>query len=409
MSVIPSYYTTDAEHYITVSSILSFFEKVSIKPSSKIKSDLFSELEAFAEKTEENREKVLTWLDATLKEGITELHLFMVSFDMADIQLLSSENYITSLQRKLDNEHGHFVPQKVSKDFRIIQCTSSTGNLGRVISFLLCKTVFVVSTKQPAYTLLYPAFVDIYVDKSIVVVRGKSKSTMYEILEDSDSSFSPNINSAINTDRILFQAYDAVKKFTQLGLNRGKDYTQFRRNLYQLLKKYTDTPAEITKLIDEQRTSMNQIAHTIQREICKLGDNYSKDIAWDIENLVEKYFSISYKDKSIFTRNRDAYPLSLIAKDDEESKVEQTAAFEDPLQSKAIFFDNKRMMQKTRCCEGITFKYKPSEQRKFFRNPFKVLFLAKNSFFVVKFTEYTVEEDIQNVLFSLFNSDSELS
>lgn len=55
-----------------------------------------------------------------------------------------------------------------------------------------------------------------------------------------------------------------------------------------MLEKYTQTPKEILELMDEKSSVLN---------------------------MIEKYFSISYPDKKIFTKDRDAYPLKLNATD----------------------------------------------------------------------------------------------
>lgn len=93
-------------------------------------------------------------------------------------------------------------------------------------------------------------------------------------------------------------------------------------------------------------------------EICNLAPRYRNDVHSSVLNMVEKYLSISYSKQAIFTQNRDAYPLKLNATDEEESRVEQTAAMEEPLQSKAIFFDNKKMLQKNQVCDSVVFKFK---------------------------------------------------
>lgn len=78
----------------------------------------------------------------------------------------------------------------------------------------------------------------------------------------------------------------------------------------------------------------------------------------DVSNTVEKYLSINWKDKKVFMQDRDAYPIRISATDEEESKVEQTAALTEPLQMKAVFFDNKKMLYKSKSCDGVSFRWK---------------------------------------------------
>ena len=118
-------------------------------------------------------------------------------------------------------------------------------------------------------------------------------------------------------------------------------------------------------------------------------------------NLIEKYFSITYPNKEIFTTGRTAYPLRIAATDEEESKVDQRSAKEDPLQSKAVFFDNKKMIQKSQKCDGIIFMF---ERKLELDKYFKVRFIIKKDYCLIKFTEYTEEVNIQNVLLLFINA-----
>ena len=95
--------------------------------------------------------------------------------------------------------------------------------------------------------------------------------------------------------------------------------------------------------------------------------------------------------------------LKLNATDEEDSKVEQTAALETPLQSKAIFFDNKKMLQKSQSCDGVSFMFNRINTL-YCTRQFKVKIVIYKDFCTLKFTEYTMEEDIIHVLFSFIGT-----
>ena len=171
-----------------------------------------------------------------------------------------------------------------------------------------------------------------------------------------------------------------------------------------MLEKYTQTPKEIVELIAQKEAEINNIVENIMNRICILKPGYRNDVESNVLNMVEKYFSINYPDKQIFTKDREAYPLKLNATDEEDSKVEQTAAYEDPLQSKAIFFDNKKMLQKSKTCDGVTFMFDRLNP-KYCDRQFKVKIIVNREYCMLKFTEYTMEEDIIHVLFSLISSE----
>ena len=106
--------------------------------------------------------------------------------------------------------------------------------------------------------------------------------------------------------------------------------------------------------------------------------------------------------KDIFIKDRVAYPVKLSATDEEESKVEQTAAAYEPLQTKALFFDNKKMLYKNRSCDGIMLRWKRSCQMSGQTSQFTVkMSMNAKGLCIFKFAEYTAKEDIENVIFSI--------
>lgn len=170
-----------------------------------------------------------------------------------------------------------------------------------------------------------------------------------------------------------------------------------------MLERYTQTPNEIIELINQKTAEINGIVDSVMHQICNLRRAYEDDVRSNVLNMVEKYFSISYPDKQIFIKDREAYPLKLNATDEEDSKVEQTAALEEPLQSKAIFFDNKKMLQKSQACDGVTFMFARINTM-YCSKQFKVKIVVNKDYCILKFTEYTMEEDIIHVLFSLIGT-----
>jgi hypothetical protein len=129
------------------------------------------------------------------------------------------------------------------------------------------------------------------------------------------------------------------------------------------------------------------------------------DILEDINNIVEKYLSINWSDKNIFIQDRSAYPIKLSATDEEESKVEQSAAVAEPLQTKALFFDNKKMLYKSEMCDGVVLQWKRINSKYFPTDSFKVkISVNAKGACIFKFSEYTSQEDIENVVFSLIRA-----
>jgi hypothetical protein len=138
--------------------------------------------------------------------------------------------------------------------------------------------------------------------------------------------------------------------------------------------------------------------------LCGIPENQISGLHCDIRNLFEKYISINRQDKEIFTRKRNAYPVKLCATDEEDSHVDQAAGGDaGPLQSKAIFFDNKRMIDNDKTCDGLTLKWRRNT-RTYYTETFTVRISEKKGKCNLSFKEYTAEEDIQDVLFSIIDA-----
>lgn len=401
MAIIPQCYAQSNETFITVPALKRFLRDIDEKCLA-IRADLIASVEQHAATSPENAKSTLKWLDSTLKEGITELHTYEYEVNEIDTLRLGNEALLAHLRQHItDPENPHICSGRYGKDFAFVNFRVSEGVRGKVISLAFAKRVYIYNARGNSATLIFPIFADIYVDLQLFVIRGKSKSNMYTLPE---GDFDIETAKATNLSKEIKLAEKAIS--TLLGITftpLDKAGSNMRKKLYLLLKSYTKTPKEIQELIDNKADQIQEMARCVAESICCLDGAYSGDVNSDIGNLVEKYFSISYPNKEIFTKDRDAYPLQIVATDEEESKVEQTAALEEPLQSKAVFFDNKKMMQKSEICDGIKFRYLRISPT-YFGKQFNVSIQAKQGRMILKFHEFTMEEDIEHVLFSLINA-----
>ncbi|MCM1166539.1 MAG: hypothetical protein NC299_02845 [Lachnospiraceae bacterium] len=117
------------------------------------------------------------------------------------------------------------------------------------------------------------------------------------------------------------------------------------------------TPTEISVILDSLFDQMDLISASIA-EFCSVEDGKINDVMDDIRNLFEKHISINYRDINVFKKGKAAYPIRLSATDEEETKVETTAARSEPLQTKAAFFDSKKILYNQQSCEGLTIMWK---------------------------------------------------
>ncbi|MBQ2611351.1 hypothetical protein IJF81_03055, partial [bacterium] len=240
----------------------------------------------------------------------------------------------------------------------------------------------------------FPVIAEYYIENSWLLIKVKPRSNIYQY---TGKDF--NIDTAISTT-IEKQVKEVQEKVSDLLNFSHDDYSKeeiLKNRLFELLKLYTNTPEEIQAVLDNQEEMIEEMSQQI-KDLCNLNDSQKGDVHDDIQNIVEKYLSIIWKDKEIFIKDREAYPIKLNATDDEASRVEQVAGFAQPLQTKAVFFDNKKMLYKSKKCDNIELKWK-RKNRKYFSESFLVnISVNSRGVCILKFREYVVQEDIENVL-----------
>lgn len=390
----PDTFKEDNEDYIVMGAMKKF---IKCRPSIKGKlgdnrKGLIKTIVEYANESEKAKEDVLTWVDSVVREGVKDLY----------VKKLTNESQafvkdIDKVYEKIESELqimnvNHLCSNQYSDTLSLVRFQVEDGET-LVYTFFFCQVVYIYDGINEEKKRLYPLCVDIYPNEGFIVGRGKPRQNMYRYNE---KEFDPKLSSKLHAEyRILY----SIERITELLGIQCKEVQEigvyFKNCLYRLLNRYTNTPPEIVDLINNNREKIDSIINTVSNEICPKGNK--EDILSDIMNLIEKYFSITYEDKTIFTQGREAYPLRILATDEEESKVDQKSAREHPLQSKALFFDNKKMMQKSKICDGIVFKFK-RKNKMYFDDEFKVRINAKNNYCHIKFFEYTEEVDIQNVL-----------
>lgn len=406
MFEIPFTFSEEGEGFITLPALKRFIKEIGKKEfkTTEDRSTLLKNIEKYANESTQNKEKVLNWLDSILKEGIKEVHIKLLNNSVEKRAFLKNNGCVKKiLESNIYDKSNRHLYNTYDKKLRLFRYDIGHYKGEKVITLYMGKMLYTAIKKENTYrTIIYPIIVDIYPDQDIVAIRAKSKADMYQYTEN----FVVEVASRTYVDKEIEDAFDYVLKLFSFDfVKQTETFIEFKRRLFLLLDKYTKTPDCILQMMHEKKGEIEKIKQLIINDICNLNIyKYGNDIETDVSNMIEKYFSISYKDKSIFTKDREAYPLKLLASDDEESRVEQTAGLAEPLQSKAIFFDNKKMLQKTKKCEGVKFVFKRLNTM-YTSKEFIVNIVVKKDYCAFKFTEYTMEEDILNVLFSFITSE----
>lgn len=414
---IPGIYKNNNEDYITLPAIKSFIKtnKIECKMSS-MREELFEQIIKYGDISPQNTEKVLSWIDRVLQEGIKDIYVQYapLKYEM-EMLFKNSDKVVAHLATyKTPGANSHVCQNTYGKNFTLINALLTKTNMGRRIVFTYCKKLFIYdSKKQPATTktIDYPVIAEYNIDGQWLLVRAKPRSNLYEY---NPENFILDKAIPTTTEKQVKEVFDKIRNILGVEETDRKSVTSSLKNkIFHLLDKYTSTPKEIENIMST-KTEQLEIISTMIKNLCSVQDKcyissvMYGDIKDDIKNIVEKYLSINWKDTKIFTQDREAYPIKLSATDEEESKVEQTAASYEPLQTKALFFDNKKMLYKSQCCDGVTLCWKRKDSTYFLKDTFMVKISSnQKGMCVFKFSEYTMEEDIENVIFSIIEANTD--
>lgn len=400
MFVLPDTFQEGKEDYLVVNSIKKF---VKCRPDIKCKlgeprQNLLNAISKYANSSETAEEDTLQWIDSVLKEGIKDVYIKELEEDSVQ-NIQDVDKVYEKIEPILEKTKSKHVCNNAYSDTMKLVKFQVEENEYIIYTFHLCQSVFIYDGKGEAKVRWYPICVEIHPESGLIMGRGKPRQNMYKYKK---TGFDAADLEKVSPEYKIRQAMQYIMDLLSIQCKNALEVNwKFKNWLYKLLEKYTDTPIEIVELIENSSDKIESVVDSICGDICV--NSNRDDIKSDILNLCEKYFSIDYEDKSIFTKGREAYPLRISATDEEESKVDQKSAREHPLQSKAIFFDNKKMMQKSQICDGVVFKFKRKNEA-YFGEEFKVKIGVKNDYCYIKFSEYTEEVDIQNVLQLFVNS-----
>lgn len=409
---IPNSFKNNGEDYITRPVIYNFVKthRIETKGINK-RIDFMDKIVEFGNACDENKSIVLNWIDDTIQEGIKDIYLKYTPLSNEISVLCSKKDKLTEylefhISKRLNK---HFCQNEYTKEFALINASVQHSELGDKILFFFCKKLYSYDSKKKLVKpIIYPVIAEYYIDGNWLIVKAKPKSNLYIYSEE---NFDIEKNDSTTTEKEVYDVMGRVASILQIQeVDKLSAGLMLRKKIFGLLDKYTMTPDEIETAISVEERTITEMTQRIinictVKEKCQVPQNTHRDIENDIRNLVEKYLSINWKDKEVFIKDRDAYPVKLSATDEEESKVEQTAAASEPLQTKALFFDNKKMLYKNKSCDGIVLKWKrtsPASKRELFFNV-RITINAKG-LCVFKFTEYTEKEDIENVIFSIIKA-----
>jgi len=412
MLKIPTIYKDSAHDYITMPAILRFMKHHCIRynPTAS-REEHFESIVNYGNASSQNAKYVLSWIDDVVLEGIRDVYVRYFPLVQKIKAILSAPASIDSYFAAFIQEgiKPHVCSNQYGKDFTLVSVRLAGEGVGRKIVFTYCKKLHVFQEKKGVHRrtqiIDYPVVAEYYFEGQWLSVTAKPRSNLYVYINDNFDLENAEITS---TEKQIIEVFEKVATIlTKDNVSETTEEEKLKNKLFYLIDKYTKTPKEIKNIL-ESETERLEIIKRAFVEMCKVEDKCHISslgaLESDIKNMAEKYLSINWRDETIFMQDREAYPIRLKATDDEYSKMDQSSRLQKPLQTKSIFFDNKKMLYDTKTCDGAMFMWS-AKPKSYFPNEFPVAISVTTMGLFLKFTKYTMKEDIENVVFSVVGAN----
>ena len=384
-----------SEKYFVLPAMKKFIKSLGCKQQYE-HSEAIDFIESYSLISPEAETTVINWTEKILKEGMKHVYIRNINglnFDnvTTDVDLIKTEFHL--------EENNYIIKKNATPDLQLFSCTADHNQ--HLVSLSFSILLFHLDTKnQTRDKITYPIFMDIDYNKGLIIIRMKSKSNLFWITESDLTDENNRITIPKLADKITIQLISLLNLTTPINAIHD---AELRKKFYELLNKYTFTPPEILTQIDSFNNFSEEYINNFMDFFELDRDKFLNKAINDIHIFVEKYLSISQTEKSIFTNGRDAFPIQFNATDREQSTIETSSSAKEPLQSKELYFDSKKTLEYNKVCDGLTLCYHRITAM-YFNEFVTVNIKMKSGYCIIEFTNFAEEEDIQNVISSLFNS-----
>lgn len=401
----PDTIVDEKEEYITLIPLKKFVEDYELKGIRKSmhRGVILQGIEKFANEGEPQKEIVEEWLDNSIKCGRKEVYLHFIEETLFDINALKDVRLVEEKLKEYMENNRHLLGNQYDENLKLYKYELNTNKNGTIITLHFCKMIYSINSKGEELARWYPIIIEIYIDKCIMAAKVKQKSSMY-IYQRGDIAVKNLPTTTPEKEAKAAMHFTAKLLGVSLNGNSYADSDKFKERLYRFVSKYTETPNEILKELEEQALFIDKIVKDFKSKVINLPPELCNDLETDVRNMFEKYLSITKTDYSIFIKDEKAYPFRLIAADEEESKVDQAAVAFKPLQSKSIFFDNKKMLLKNKKCDGVFFSILKKDAKSISDDRFILKIKVKNGYCNLSWNEYLTEDDVDYAIFSVINA-----
>lgn len=367
-------------------------------PVSEIKSDLLSQVVAYAGDDESTKtyKETYEWLLDTIKSGSKEFcikKIYIPEEILNNVDIIMQNRYEQCPQQNV-------LSYKNTERFELVNYKIDYAQQEKisVISLLFSGILLEGNVEfEKGDRIIYPIYIDIYVDQGFIVARYKPKTTLYVCCED-DIIHKENRFKPLDKSMDLINSLMKTFKMQNADINPVSKWGQM---MYKLYLKYSFTPADIQEKINSMKTMRNSFINQIFEKLNLKEANKSKAEV-DMDIFLEKFISINGNMEKIFKEDREAY-LIKISSDDilQMIRIDTASTGQRPLQCSDTFFDGKKSVLNTKECKVLHLCYNRIRR---YLGPFTVQFTSAKNLGVVKMYYDPEEVDIQNVLQRIFEN-----
>lgn len=367
--------------------------------------DYINAIEEFANSSEENENEVQKWLLKVVKEGNKEIcykKIYQLQEWHRDPLILNAK--IKELFPDCPNQNVlnyHATEKSTMIEYHI---TTNDKNEAVKIDFVFSKLFLMGQLNKWGDGVIYPVFIEVYLQDAFIISRAKPKSTLY-LYDDNNRLLIGE--SRVDTMEYAISIIEEIVKgleFTTQKNVKSEKNLNFKM-LYKLYETYSFTPADVVQKVNEQNSLIEEFVNQLFGNLNLDIRNKSKAII-DARILAEKFISIDGKNEEVFTKDREAYLVKVTADDEMDlTRIDTTSSSAVPLQCTEAFFDSKKSVMKSKQCKRIDLVFKRKDEKCFPKsNQLVVAFGMYKKCGYVKTKQYAEEVDIQNVLQAIFKN-----
>lgn len=367
-------------------------------PVSEVKADLLKQVLLYAGEDESAESYIETydWLLDTIKSGSKEFSLkkiYIPDDTLENISEIISSKYGMNLL-------GDIISYKNTEQFNLVNYKIEQTKNGDITKICFLFSGIVLEGMEEfnrGDRIIYPIYIEIYVENSFIVARYKPKSTIYFCSED-DIIYKENRFKPFNKATELIEDLSKLLKLQNMDISPTQKWNQM---LYKLYLKYSFTPLDIQNSVKAMESMRNSFVNRMFNELGLKEKNKAK-AKEDLDILIEKFISINGNMEKIFKEDREAYLIKILSDDVlQMTRIDTASISRRPLQCSDTFFDAKKSILSTKECKVLHLCY---NRKRNYLDSFTVQMKSSKSYGIVKMYYVPEEEDIQNVLQRVFEN-----